>query len=92
MVGYAGNSSGDIFIAFSTANPGAVNREVDQNLLMIPNENMSPLFEATAQATEESILNALVAAKDMTGENNTKIYALPKDRLIEILKKYNRIK
>jgi len=92
MGGYAGNSSGDIFIAFSTANPGAANREVDQNLLMIPNENMSPLFEATVQATEESILNALVAAKDMTGKNNTKIYALPKDRLIEILKKYNRIK
>jgi L-aminopeptidase/D-esterase-like protein len=92
MGGYAGNSSGDIFIAFSTANPGAANREVDQNLLMIPNENMSPLFEATVQATEESILNALVAATDMTGKNNTKIYALPKDRLIEILKKYNRIK
>jgi D-aminopeptidase len=92
MGGYAGNSSGDIFIAFSTANPGAANREVNQNLIMIPNENMSPLFEATAQATEESILNALVAAKDMTGKNNTKIYALPKDRLIEILKKYNRIK
>jgi L-aminopeptidase/D-esterase-like protein len=92
MGGYAGNSSGDIFIAFSTANPGAANREESQNLVMIPNEDMGPLFEATAQATEESILNALVAAKDMTGKNNTKIYGLPKDRLIEILKKYNRIK
>jgi D-aminopeptidase len=58
---------------------------------MIPNDNMSPLFEATAQATEEAILNALIAAKDMTGKNNTRIYGLPKDRLIEILKKYNRI-
>ena len=92
MGGYAGNSSGDIFIAFSTANPGAANREEDRKLVMIPNENMSPLFEATAQATEESILNALVAGKDMTGKNNTKIYGLPKDRVIEILKKYNRIK
>ena len=92
MGGFAGNSSGDIFIAFSTANPGAANRGETQNLVMIPNDNMSPLFEATAQATEEAILNALIAAKDMTGKNNTKIYGLPKDRLIEILKKYNRIK
>jgi len=92
MGGYAGNSSGDIFIAFSTANPGAANRVENQLLEMIPNEEMSPLFEATSQATEESILNALIAAKDMTGKNNTKVYALPQDRLIEILKKYNRIK
>lgn len=90
--GFAGNSSGDIFIAFSTANPGASKTEGDQNIEMISNENMSPLFEATAQATEESILNALIAAKDMTGINNTKIYALPHDRLINIMKKYNRIK
>lgn len=92
MGGYAGNSSGDIFIAFSTANPGAANREKNQELGMIPNENMSPLFEATSQATEEAILNAMIAAKDMTGKNNTKIYELPEDRLVEILKKYNRIK
>jgi D-aminopeptidase len=92
MGGYAGNSSGDIFIAFSTANPGAANTQVNQQIEMIPNEEMSPLFEATSQATEESILNALIAAKDMTGKNNTKVYALPHDRLIEILKKYNRIK
>jgi L-aminopeptidase/D-esterase-like protein len=92
MGGYAGNSSGDIFIAFSTANPGAANRVENQQIEMIPNEEMSQLFEATSQATEESILNALIAAKDMTGKNNTKIYALPQDRLIEILKKYNRIK
>jgi D-aminopeptidase len=92
MGGYAGNSSGDIFIAFSTANPGAANRVENQQLEMIPNEEMSPFFEATSQATEESILNALIAAKDMTGKNNTKVYALPQDRLIEILKKYNRIK
>jgi L-aminopeptidase/D-esterase-like protein len=92
MGGYAGNSSGDIFIAFSTANPGAANREENQHLEMIPNEEMSQFFEATSQATEESIINALIAAKDMTGKNNTKVYALPQERLIEILKKYNRIK
>ncbi len=90
--GYASNGSGDIFIAFSTANPGSANREEEQNLTMIPNDQMSQLFEATAQATEESILNALIAAKDMVGKNGTKVFELPEDRLIEILKKYNRIK
>lgn len=92
MGGFASNGSGDIFIAFSTANTGAANREEDQNILMIPNDKMSTLFEATAQATEESILNALISAETMIGKNNTKVYELPEDRLIEILKKYNRIK
>ena len=59
---------------------------------MIPNKEMSPLFEATSQAMEELILNALIATNDMTRKNNTKVYALPQDRLIDILKKYNRIK
>ena len=58
---------------------------------MLPNDQMGPLFKATIQATEESILNALIAAETMTGKNNTKIYELPEDRLIEILRKYNRI-
>jgi D-aminopeptidase len=90
--GYVSDSSGDIFIAFSTANPGAANREVNQSIMMVPNDQMSPLFEATVQATEESIINALLAAKTMTGKNGTKIYELPEDRLMEILRKYNRIK
>jgi L-aminopeptidase/D-esterase-like protein len=88
---YGGNSSGDIFIAFSVANSGAAHREEDQNAKMIPNDKIDPLFEATAQATEESILNTLIAAEDMIGINNTKIYALPEDKLIKILKKHNRI-
>ncbi len=88
--GYASNGSGDIFIAFSTANPGAANRIESQSISMIPNDSMSPLFEATAQAVEESILNAMVAAKTMVGKNNTTVYELPEDRLIELLKKYNR--
>ncbi|MEQ9117994.1 P1 family peptidase [Fulvivirga sp.] len=92
MGGFGSNSSGDIFIAFSTANPGAANRDENQDVVMIPNDQMSSLFEATAQATEESILNALIAAKTMVGKNNTKVYELPEDRLIELLKKYNRIK
>lgn len=92
MGGFASNGSGDIFIAFSTANEGAANREEDQTIRMIPNDRMSSLFEATAQATEESILNALISAETMVGKNDTKVYELPEERLIEILKKYNRIK
>ena len=90
--GYGGNGSGDIFIAFSTANSGAANREKDPTIKMIPNDKMSILFEATAQATEESILNALVAAETMVGKNNTKVYELPEKEVTEILKKYGRIK
>lgn len=90
--GYVSDSSGDIFIAFSTANPGAAKRVENQKVVMLPNDQMSPLFEATVQATEESIINALLAAKTMTGKNGTKIYELPEDRLIEIMRKYNRIK
>jgi D-aminopeptidase len=90
--GYGGNSSGDIFIAFSTANPGVSDVKGVNNIEMISNDNMSELFEATADATEESILNALIAAEDMTGKNNTKVFALPEGRLVEVLKKYNRIK
>jgi len=88
--GYGGNGSGDIFIAFSTANSGAAHREANQTIEMLPNDQMSPFFEATAEATEEAIINALLAAETMTGINGTKVYELPEDRLMEILKKYNR--
>jgi L-aminopeptidase/D-esterase-like protein len=90
--GYASDSSGDIFIAFSTANPGTANREVIRLVEMIPNDQISPLFEATVEAVEEAILNALLAAKTMTGINGNTIYELPEKRLVEILKKYNRIR
>ncbi|MDQ4122166.1 MAG: P1 family peptidase [Acidobacteriota bacterium] len=86
------NPSGDIFIAFSTAN--AVEASKDEglsNLIMLPNEKISRLFWATAQATEEAILNAMVAAETMKGINGNMAYALPHDRLREILKKYNRL-
>jgi L-aminopeptidase/D-esterase-like protein len=89
--GFASDSSGDIFIAFSTANMGAANRVVNQNVVMLPNDLISPLFEATVQATEEAIINALLAAKTMVGKNNTKVYELPEGRLLEILRKYRRI-
>lgn len=89
--GYGSNTSGDIFIAFSTANSGAAARTGVQRIEMLPNDATSPLFLATAQATEESIVNALIAAKTMVGINGNTVYALPHDRLIEILKEYKRI-
>ncbi len=87
----AGNGSGDLFLAFSTANAGAAKRDGVVELKMLPNERMDPLFEATVQATEEAILNALVAAETMTGRDGNKVIALPHDRLRSILKKYNRL-
>jgi L-aminopeptidase/D-esterase-like protein len=87
----AGNGSGDIFLAFSTANPLAARSEGLAQLTMLPNERMNPLFEATVEAVEESILNALAAAETMVGRDGNKVIALPHDRLREILKKYNRL-
>jgi D-aminopeptidase len=85
------NGSGDIFIAFSTANPGASKPEGLRNLTMVPNDEMSPLFEATVESTEEAIVNALVAAETMTGADDHKVDAIPHDRLQQVLKKYNRL-
>jgi len=92
MGGRGGNSSGDIFIAFSTANPEASKNEGIAHLEMLPNDRITPLFEATASATEEAIVNAMIAAETMEGVNGNKVYAIPHDRLIQVLKKYNRIK
>ncbi len=90
--GFASNGSGDIFIAFSTANPGAATREKPVRAEMLPNDVLSPLFLATAQATEESIVNALIAAETMTGINGHTVYELPHDRLVELMRKYNRLR
>jgi L-aminopeptidase/D-esterase-like protein len=92
MGGRGGNSSGDIFIAFSTANPEVSKNEGLARLEMLPNDLISPLFEATASATEEAIVNAMVAAETMEGVNGNKVYAIPHDRLVAALKKYGRIK
>lgn len=89
--GYASNGSGDIFIAFSTANKGAAEREGMRNLKMLPNDALSPFFLKTVEATEEAIINALVAAETMVGIDGTTSYAIPHDRLREVLKKYNRL-
>src|SRR5438034_136249 len=91
MGGLAGNSSGDIFIAFSTANARASRDSGLAQLAMLSNERITPLFEATVQATEEAIINAMLAAETMTGADDLKVYALPHDRLREILRKYNRL-
>ena len=88
---YSGDGSGDIFIAFSTANPGAAGTKGLQHLTMLPNDQIDPIFLATVQATEEAVINAMVAAETMTGINNRTVIALPHDRLREILKKYNRL-
>ncbi len=87
----SGNGSGDIFIAFSTANPGASKPSGLRPLTMKPNDELGPVFEATVEATEEAIVNALVAAETMTGIDDHKVDAIPHDRLQQILKKYNRL-
>ncbi len=88
---YSGDGSGDIFVAFSTANPGAAAPKGVRDLKMMPNDSLDPLFLATVQATEEAVVNAMVAAETMTGIDGHTAIALPHDRLREVLKKYNRL-
>jgi L-aminopeptidase/D-esterase-like protein len=88
---YSGDGSGDIFLAFSTANSGAVGSKGLHQLTMLPNEKLDPIFLATVQATEEAVINAMVAAETMKGINDREVIALPHDRLRETLKKYNRL-
>jgi D-aminopeptidase len=87
----SGNGSGDIFIAFSTANSGAAATDHLVDLRMLPNDLIEPVFASTVQSVEEAIINAMVAAGTMTGIENHKVTALPHDRLREVLKKYNRL-
>jgi D-aminopeptidase len=92
MGGFGGNSSGDIFVAFSTANPKAASSGDVARVEMLPNARMNPVFQATVEATEEAILNALLAAETMTGANGVRVYALPHDRLLAAMRKYGRIR
>jgi D-aminopeptidase len=85
------NGSGDIFIAFSTANPQAFSRSGNTTVEQISNDQINPLFEATVQAVEEAIINAMIAAETIEGINGNKSYSLPHKKLISILKKYNRL-
>ena len=88
---FSGDGSGDIFIAFSTANPGAVSPKGIHDLKMLPNDQLNPVFLATVQATEEAVINAMVAAETMKGINDHEVIALPHERLREVLQKYGRL-
>jgi L-aminopeptidase/D-esterase-like protein len=88
---YSGDGSGDLFVAFSTANPGAIGPKGLHQITMMPNGELDAIFLATVQATEEAVVNAMVAAETMTGVNNHKVIALPHDQLRAVLKKYNRL-
>ena len=90
--GFGGNGSGDIFIAFSTANPGTWSSDSVSALKMVPNDRISPLFQATSQATEAAITNALLAAETTTGANDLRVYAMPVNRMLEAMRKYGRMK
>ena len=90
--GRGSNGSGDIFLAFSTANENAFNRDETTTVKTFSNDLITPFFEATVQVVEEAIINAMIAAETMEGINGNKAYALPHDLLIDVLKKYNRIK
>jgi D-aminopeptidase len=87
----SGNESGDIFIAFSTANPGAAAEGHVVDLKMLPNDSLDPVFRATVEATEEAVVNAMVAAHDMVGVDDHRVNALPHEQLQAVLKKYNRL-
>jgi D-aminopeptidase len=90
MGSIAGNGSGDIFVAFSTANAAAIAGDGYSSAEFLDNDALDPLFEATVQATEEAIVNALVAAEDMRGQDGHYAIALPHDRLVGLLKRYGR--
>ena len=87
----AGNGSGDIFIAFSTANADASKSTSLASLQMVTNDSLDPLFAATVQATEEAVVNALIAAEDMTGINDHHVRAVNHEKLRELLAKHNRL-
>lgn len=89
--GRGSNGSGDIFLAFSTANEKSFSRDVLTTAETMSNDLLMPVFEATVQVVEEAIINAMIAAETMEGINGNKAHAIPHDLLIDILKKYNRI-
>jgi D-aminopeptidase len=88
---YSGDGSGDIFVAFSTANSGMASPKGIHDVKMLPNDSLDPIFLATVRATEEAVVNAMIAAETMTGIDGHTAIALPHDRLREVLRKYNRL-
>ena len=89
---WAGNGSGDLFLAFSTANANAARPDGTASLTMLPNERLNPLFQATIDATEEAVVNAMLASQTMTGADGIRMFGLPGDRVMAALKKYGRVK
>ncbi|MGY8796237.1 MAG: P1 family peptidase, partial [Woeseiales bacterium] len=87
----AGNGSGDIFIAFSTANENANQASAGVSIDTLPNEEVGALFTATVQATEEAITNALIAGRDMTGNRGNTVKNIDHEMLKNILREYNRL-
>jgi D-aminopeptidase len=92
MGGISGAGSGDLFLAFSTAKTGSSDSTGVAQVRMLSDERIDPVYEATVQATEEAIINALLAATTMTGANYLRVPALPHDRLRSVLKRYGRLK
>ena len=90
MGGLGENSSGDIFLAFSTQHVKAPGDAPVASVSVLDNERINPLFEATVQATQEAILNAMLAADTMTGADGIRVFALPRDRLVKAMRKYGR--
>ncbi|MCH2196212.1 P1 family peptidase [Kordia sp.] len=89
--GIGANGSGDIFIAFSTANQNAYIRKGKTEVEVLSNDWMNDIFDATIQAVEEAVINSMIAAETMEGVNGNKVYKLPHEEVIKILKKYNRL-
>ena len=88
---FSHDGSGDIFLAVSTATPQYNNKNIKEIWQVIPKWELDAVFKATVEATEESIVNVLIAAEDMDGINGNKVFAIPKERLKEVMKKYNRL-
>jgi L-aminopeptidase/D-esterase-like protein len=91
MGGIAGSGSGDLFLAFSTTNTGTGDSAAVSSVSMLRDERIDPIYEATVQATEEAIINALLAAKTMTGADDLRVPALPHEQLRAALRKYGRL-
>ncbi len=87
----SGNGSGDIFMAFSTANPGAAGAKDLAQLKMLPNGRLGPVFQATVEATEEAIINAMMASETIVGRDDHKVVALPHDEVRAVMRKYGRL-
>jgi D-aminopeptidase len=92
MGSYAGNGSGDLFLAFSTANPQASQAVTATGLSALGNDELDPLFRGTVEAVEEAIVNALVAARDMTGHDGHRVVAIDHARLRDVLRRHGRLR